>query len=162
MAAASVGGRVAGKILGDYLTQLSKSGVAAAGAVGRKVAEAAAGRVPGMAAGSIGSQILEKATAGSTLLGGAAAVGQLTDLALGSASGRSRRSEYSLPLQQQQQDRMLAYQSASALQEQKYQHDLALIQARARAATDQMQMGMTTNMVDPMSIANQMFKSQGY
>lgn len=94
------------------------------------------------------------------LTGGLAAGAAGASALMPSSSGGSSQSAYSLPVQQQ--DRVLAYETQSALEQQKFQHQLALIQARQTASTDQMQMGMTTNMVDPMSIANQMFKSQGY
>ena len=88
-------------------------------------------------------------------MGGAALLGGAADLLYKPRSGQATGSAYSLPIQQQ-------YEAASALEQQKFEHQMAIIQARQNAAVDQANYGMTTNMVDPMSIANQLFKSQEY
>ena len=75
--------------------------------------------------------------------------------AIGPQTQSSARSQFSLPVQQQ-------YEAASALEQQKFEHQMAIIQARQLASADRAAYGMTPNMVDPMSIANQMFKSQDY
>jgi hypothetical protein len=157
MAAASIGSRVAGELLGEYLKGAGQLGISAAQKVGAKGADVASYLVPGMSKGSLPSRILEKGLTAGTVLGEAAAVNQAIEFALPSASGGSQRSAYSLPIQQQ-------YEAAAALEQQKFMNQMAVIQARQAASMGQSQMhyGMTPNMVDPMSIANQMFKVQEY
>lgn len=75
--------------------------------------------------------------------------------AIGPQTQSAARSSFSLPIQQQ-------YEAASALEQQKFEHQMAVIQARETAAMDRANYGMTTNMVDPMSVANQLFKAQQY
>jgi hypothetical protein len=89
------------------------------------------------------------------VMGGAALLGGAADLLYKPSSGQATASAFSLPIQQQ-------YEAASALEQQKFEHQMAIIQARQLASADRAAYGMTPNMVDPMSIANQMFKSQGY
>ena len=160
MAAVNVGSRLAGELLGDYLKGATQMGISAAQKVGAKGADVASYLVPGMAKGSLPSKILEKGLTAGTVLGEAAAVNQAIEFALPStpsASAGSQRSAYSLPIQQQ-------YEAAAALEQQKFMNHMAVIQARQAASMGQSQMhyGMTPNMVDPMSIANQMFKVQEY
>ena len=163
--AAGAATRLAGKALGDFLKFAS-------GYAAEKAADAALrsfqgqedyADAPGLR-GRIAADPEKYAKrvgrlAPIALTGGLAAGAAGASALMPSSEGRAQ-SAYSLPVQQQ--DRVLAYETQSALEQQKFQHQLALIQARQTASTDQMQMGMTTNMVDPMFIANQMFKPQGY
>jgi len=155
MAAATLGSRLAGKVLGQYLSGVGGKGIAAAQKVGAGAAAVAGRKVPRLAAGSLGGRILEETVATGAVMGGAALLGGAADLLYKPRSGQATGSAYSLPIQQQ-------YEAASALEQQKFEHQMAIIQARQNAAVDQANYGMTTNMVDPMSIANQLFKSQEY
>lgn len=154
MAAATLGSRLASKVLGQYLAGVGTKGLSAAQKVGAGAAAVAGRKVPRFA-GTVGSRILEEAVTTGAVLGGAAALGGAADLLYRPQTSQQSSSAYSLPIQQQ-------YEAASALEQQKFEHQMAIIQARQNASVDQANYGMTTNMVDPMSIANQLFKTVQY
>ena len=154
MAAASMGSRLAQKLISQQLSGIGGKGIAAAQKVGAGAAAAAGKKVPRMAGSKLASRILEEAVTTGTVMGGAALLGSAAD-ALFQPQVKPSGSAYSLPIQQQ-------YQAASALEQQKFEHQMAIIQARQMASADRAAYGMTPNMVDPMSIANQLFKSQEY
>ena len=154
MAAASMGSRLAQKLISQQLSGMGGKGIAAAQKVGAGAAAAAGKKVPRMAGSKLASRILEEAVTTGTVMGGAALLGSAAD-ALFQPQAKPSGSAYSLPIQQQ-------YEAASALEQQKFEHQMAIIQARQMASADRAAYGMTPNMVDPMSIANQLFKSQEY
>jgi hypothetical protein len=154
MAAASLGSRLAQKLISQQLSGIGGKGISAAQKVGAGAAAVAGKKVPRFAGSKLASRILEEAVTTGTVMGGAALLGSAAD-ALFQPQVKSAASAYSLPIQQQ-------YEAASALEQQKFEHQMAVIQARQMASADRAAYGMTPNMVDPMSIANQLFKAQEY
>lgn len=155
MAAGTFGSRLAQKLVSQQMAGVGSKGISMAQKLGAGAAAAAGKKVPRMAGSRFATRLLEEAVTTGTVLGGAALLGKGADLIFSPQTTQASGSAYSLPIQQQ-------YEAASALEQQKFAHQMAIIQARQAASAERLNYGMTTNMVDPMSIANQLFKSQEY
>lgn len=155
MASATLGSRLAQKLISQRLADVGGKGISMAQKVGAGAAAVAGKKVPRMAGSKFATRLLEEAVTTGAVMGGAALLGTGADLLFSPRTTQPSGSAYSLPIQQQ-------YEAASALEQQKFEHQMAIIAARQNASADRFNYGMTTNMVDPMSIANQLFKSQEY
>jgi len=144
----SLGSRMAGKVLGQYLSGVGTKGIGAAQKVGAKAASAAGQKMGAFAPGSLGGRILEEAVATGAVMGGAALLGTAADALYRPQTTASAKSEFSLPIQQQ-------YEAASALEQQKFEHEMAIIQARQGAHMHRTSGGNLVSM-DPMSLYNQL------
>lgn len=144
----SLGSRMAGKVLGQYFSGFGGKGISAAQKVGAGAAQAAGKKVSAFAPGSLGGRILEEAVATGAVMGGAALLGAATDALYQPKTAPSASSQFSLPIQQQ-------YEAASALEQQKFDHEMAIIRARESARAHRTSGGNLVSM-DPMSLYNQL------
>ena len=96
MAAASLGSRLAGKVLGQYLSGVGGKGIAAAQKIGAGAAAVAGKKVPRLAAGSLGSRIVDEAVATGAVMGGAALLGGAADLLYKPSSGQATASAFGI------------------------------------------------------------------
>lgn len=148
MTAASFGSRLAQKMMSQQLSGIGSKGVSVAQKIGAGAAEVAGKKVPRMAGSRLASRILEEAVATGAVMGGAALLGAAADALYQPKTAPSASSQFSLPIQQQ-------YEAASALEQQKFDHEMAIIRARESARAHRTSGGNLVSM-DPMSLYNQL------